>query len=63
MLRAVVGLLDSNGSAFAIYELAEGERFETRDENRKPHHIRNPEEYSSRGERRMTGPSEHPAGL
>jgi len=33
MLRAVVDLLESNGSAFAVYELAEGERFETRDEN------------------------------
>lgn len=33
MLRAVVDILESNGSAFAAYELAEGERFETRDEN------------------------------
>ncbi len=33
MARAVVEFLDSNGSAFAAYELAEGERFETRDEN------------------------------
>ncbi len=33
MLRAVVDLLESNGVAFAVYELAEGERFEARDEN------------------------------
>ncbi|MGX5722955.1 hypothetical protein [Shinella zoogloeoides] len=33
MVRAVVEFLDSNGSAFAAYELAEGERFKTRDEN------------------------------
>ena len=32
VLGAVVALLESNGVAFAIYELAEGERFETRDE-------------------------------
>ncbi|MFD2439879.1 hypothetical protein [Paracoccus kondratievae] len=32
MVRAVVDLLESNRSAFAAYELAEGERFETRDE-------------------------------
>lgn len=33
MARTVVEFLDSNGSAFAVYELAEGECFETRDEN------------------------------
>lgn len=33
MLRAVLDLLESNGSAFSVYELAEGERFETRDDN------------------------------
>lgn len=32
MLRAVVRLLESTGTDFAIYELAEGERFEPRNE-------------------------------
>ena len=33
VLRAVVGLLEGAGATFVVYELAEGERFETRDEN------------------------------
>ena len=60
-LSAVVDLLESNDSAFAVYELAEGERFEARDENLS--RIRNLEEYPVRGERRMTGDGEHPADL
>lgn len=32
MLRAVVDFLEGAGATFAVYELAEGERFETRDE-------------------------------
>jgi len=32
MARAVVEFLDNSGSDFTAYELAEGERFETRDE-------------------------------
>jgi hypothetical protein len=33
MARAVVEFLDNSGSDFTAYELAEGERFETRDKN------------------------------
>ena len=65
MLRAAVDLLESNGSAFAVYELAEGECFEDRDENlsRITSDILKNILREANVERRMTGPGEHPAGL